>query len=73
MEQTIYLLEFIAQLRTCITRVCAAEVEKVELLNKELLSVDTNKTKNPLIWMYKIYFQPECLLPSTLNEEVLFE
>lgn len=66
MEQAIYLLEFIAQLRTCITcLVCVAEVEKVVLLNKGPLSADTNNTKNPLTWKvkYKIYFQPECLLP----------
>lgn len=46
-------------------RVCVAEVEEVVLLNKEVLSADTNKTKNPLTWKlkYKIYFQPECLLP----------
>lgn len=46
-------------------RVCVAEVEEVVLLNKEVLSADTKKTKNPLTWKlkYKIYFQPECLLP----------
>lgn len=65
MEQTIYLLGFIAQLRTCITCVCVAEVEKVMLLNKGPLSANTNRTKTPLTWKlkYKIYFQPECLLP----------
>lgn len=35
------------------------------LLNKGPLSANTNRTKTPLTWKlkYKIYFQPECLLP----------
>lgn len=42
-----------------------AEVEEVVMLNKGLLSADTNGTKNSLTWKlkYKIYFQPECPLP----------
>lgn len=46
--------------------VCArvTEAEKVMLLNKGLLSADTNETKNSLTWKlkYKNCLQPECLL-----------
>lgn len=46
--------------------VCArvTEAEKVMLLNKGLLSADTNETKNSLTWKlkYKNCLQPECFL-----------
>lgn len=46
-----------------------AEVEKVVMLNKGPLSADSNDTKNSLTWKlkYKIYFQPECLLPIRIK------
>lgn len=44
--------------------VCVTEAEKVMMLNKGLLSADTNETKNSLTWKlkYKNSLQPECPL-----------
>lgn len=60
------LLGFIAQLRTCITCVCVCcWGGKSCAAEQRALSANTHRTKNPLTWKlkYKIYFQPECLLP----------